>query len=218
MGNEHHKKRRKVSATLPKNALSTVRPSVNDDVSAIDPEASQAPVAVHEDAARAAPAAPAATQLAPSNDLVEGRCEEPGGLGDYPKRRKRLEKTLKQIAELKLRRARGATLDRSMEDKVGRESTIVAELAHGVRQEPTPALSSEDFVCVHEVLSREEERAARAGAVHQSMSFAVDAGKVSAKTADADGPGPVRGAKQRKLDRQRELAWRRDEADEDYDT
>ena len=213
---------------------------VRGDISAINFEAvpeSMLPRApeVHRDAAKAAPAAPAAlaalaTPAAPAApaasssglDELRDQCEEPGGTGDNSKRRRRLEKALKQIAVLKLRRARGATLDRSMEDKIGRESSILAELTQGPT--PVPALSCEDFVIVHEALTREEERAARAGAVHQKLSFVVDPGKMPAKTARTtartaqsadDEHGCVRGAKQRKLDRQRELAWRRDGVDED---
>ena len=199
------------------------------DISAIDFEAvvpksmlPRAPVAVHRDAAKAAPAAPAASAASSSGlDELQDQREEPGGTGNSSKRRRRLEKSLRQIAELKLRRARGETLDRSMEDKIGRESSIVAELTQGPT--PAPALSCEDFVIVHEALTREEERAARTGDVHQKMSFVVDTGKAPAKTArttaktaeTADEHGCVRGAKQRKLDRQRELAWRRDGADEE---
>ena len=186
--------------------------NVSGDISAVDfePESmlSRAPIAAHRGAAIAAPA-DVGDQGAQRKALL-------GGTGDNSKRRKRLEKALKQIAELKLRRARGQTLDRSMEDKIGRESSIVAELAQG--STPAPPLSSEDFICVHEALAREEELAARAGAVHQSMSFVVDAGRASAKTAktaDERGRAVGAGAKQRKLDRQRELAWLRDEADED---
>ena len=171
-----------------------------------------------------------AAPTASSSGLDElGAQRKPGSTGDNSKRRKRLEKALQQIEGLKLRRTRGATLDRSMEDKIGRESSIVAELTQAPTMGPTPApaLSCEEFVIVREALVREEARAARAGAVHQKMSFLVDAGKASAKTAEtaarptnaktakADEHGCARGAKQRKLERQRELAWLRDESDDD---